>query len=225
MALGPATDLVRPRRTRATAPAQRRPRSPASGKDSAGHRRVRTDQFCASCILGWGITRYAAEERILRVRRLSYLCKLWSGTLHRTPRASLYIRTGLTSHCRKGQRPTGRIRIKKKEHHHSQANRAVLMWATAAVLAMLACASLGIFLLRSIQTPSAVNGSTVSASVRSSSAAPSAPSPAKNPNRLLDLLVTGLVVGAGTKPLHDLISQIQTTSGKSKASASATTTG
>jgi hypothetical protein len=115
--------------------------------------------------------------------------------------------------------------VAQKEHHHSQANRAVLMWATAAVLAMLACASLGIFLLRSIQTPSAVNGSTVSASVRSSSAAPSAPSPAKNPNRLLDLLVTGLVVGAGTKPLHDLISQIQTTSGKSKASASATTTG
>jgi hypothetical protein len=115
--------------------------------------------------------------------------------------------------------------VAQKEHHHSQANRAVLMWATAAVLAMLACASLGIFLLRSIETPSAVKGSTASAAVRSSSAAPSAPSPAKNPNRLLDLLVTGLVVGAGTKPLHDLISQIQTTSGKSKASASATTTG
>jgi hypothetical protein len=115
--------------------------------------------------------------------------------------------------------------VAQKEHHHSQANRAVLMWATAAVLAMLACASLGIFLLRSIETPSAVKGSTASASVRSSSAAPSAPSPAKNPDRLLDLLVTGLVVGAGTKPLHDLISQIQTTSGKSKASASATTTG
>jgi hypothetical protein len=115
--------------------------------------------------------------------------------------------------------------VAQKEHHHSQANRAVLMWATAAVLAMLACASLGIFLLRSIETPSAVKGSTASASVRSSSAAPSAPSPAKNPNRLLDLLVTGLVVGAGTKPLHDLISQIQTTSDKSKASASATTTG
>lgn len=115
--------------------------------------------------------------------------------------------------------------VAQKEHHHSQANRAVLMWATAAVLAMLACASLGIFLLRSIETPSAVQGSIASASVRSSSAAPSVPSPAKNPNRLLDLLVTGLVVGAGTKPLHDLISQIQTTSGKSKASASATTTG
>ena len=115
--------------------------------------------------------------------------------------------------------------VAQEEHHHSQANRAVLMWATAAVLAMLTCASLGIFLLRSIETPSAVKGSTASESVHSSSAAPSAPSPAKNPNRLLDLLVTGLVVGAGTKPLHDLISQIQTTSGKSKASASATTTG
>ena len=115
--------------------------------------------------------------------------------------------------------------VAQKEHHHSQANRAVLMWATAAVLAMLACASLGIFLLRSIETPSAVNGSTASASLHSSSAAPSTQSPAKNPNRLLDLLVTGLVVGAGTKPLHDLISQIQTTSGKSKASASATTIG
>lgn len=115
--------------------------------------------------------------------------------------------------------------VAQKKHHHSQANRAVLMWATAAVLAMLACASLGIFLLRSIETPSAVEGSTASASVRSSTAGPSAPSPAKNPNRPLDLLVTGLVVGAGTKPLHDLISQIQTTSGKSKATASATTTG
>jgi hypothetical protein len=61
--------------------------------------------------------------------------------------------------------------------------------------------------------------------VRSLTAGTSAPNPAKNPNRLLDLLVTGLVVGAGTKPLHDLISQIQTTSGKSKASASGATTG
>ena len=115
--------------------------------------------------------------------------------------------------------------VAQKEHHHLQANRAVLMWATAAALAMLACATLGIFLVRSIEAPSAVNGSTASASMRSSPAGPSAPSPAKNPNRLLDLLVTGLVVGAGTKPLHDLISQIQTTSGTSKASASAVTTG
>jgi hypothetical protein len=62
--------------------------------------------------------------------------------------------------------------VAQKKHHHSQASRAVLMWATAAVMAMLACASLGIFLLRSIQTPGAVNGSTAPASVRSSTAAP-----------------------------------------------------
>jgi len=49
------------------------------------------------------------------------------------------------------------------------------------------------------------------------------PGPGKDPNRVLDLLVTRLVVGAGTKPLHDLITQIQTSSGSSKAQASSTT--
>lgn len=110
------------------------------------------------------------------------------------------------------------------EFHRSQGARAVLMWATASVLAMFACASLGIFLLRSVETPSPAKGRAASASVSSRSAASSAPSSAKDPNRLLDLLVTGLVVGAGTKPLHDLISQIQTSSGNSKAKASSTTT-
>jgi len=104
----------------------------------------------------------------------------------------------------------------QKDFHRSQGIRAVLMWATAAVLAMLACAALGIFLLRSVETPSTAKGRTASSSV---------PGPAKNPNRLLDLLATGLVVGAGTKPLHDLISQIQTSSGNSKARTSTTGTG
>jgi hypothetical protein len=115
--------------------------------------------------------------------------------------------------------------VAQKEFHRSQAMRAVLMWATAAVLAMLACASLGIFLLRSIETPSAAKGLTASTSVDSSNAPSSTPGPAKNPNRLLDLLVTGLVVGAGTKPLHDLISQIQTSSGSSKTRSSTTAAG
>jgi hypothetical protein len=106
--------------------------------------------------------------------------------------------------------------VAQKEFHRSQTDRAVLMWATASVLAMLACAALGIFLLRSIETPGPVKRSTTSTSVSSS-----APSPAKDPNRLLDLIATGLVVGAGTKPLHDLISQIQTSSGKSKAPSAA----
>lgn len=108
----------------------------------------------------------------------------------------------------------------QKEFHRSQGGRAVLMWATASVLAMFVCAALGIFLLRSVAAPGAARGSTASAAVHSPGAAASAPSTAEDPNRVLDLLVTGLVVGAGTKPLHDLISQIQTSSGKSKASSS-----
>ena len=115
--------------------------------------------------------------------------------------------------------------VAQKDFHRSQGIRAVLMWATAAVLAMLACAALGIFLLRSVETPGAAKGIAGSASVSSPSTALPVPGPAKNPNRLLDLLVTGLVVGAGTKPLHDLISQIQTVSGSSKASSSAKATG
>lgn len=102
--------------------------------------------------------------------------------------------------------------VAQTAHHRSQSARAVLMWATASVLAMLVCASLGIFLLRSAEAPSPAK----------TTASP-APSPARDPNRVLDLLVTGLVVGAGTKPLHDLITQIQTSSGSSKAKASSST--
>jgi hypothetical protein len=106
--------------------------------------------------------------------------------------------------------------VAQTDHHLTQAGRAVLMWATASVLAMCVCAALGIFLLRSVQTPGQTPAKAAAAS--------SAPGTAEDPNRLLDLLVTGLVVGAGTKPLHDLISQVQTSSGSSKAKASATTT-
>jgi hypothetical protein len=114
--------------------------------------------------------------------------------------------------------------LAQKEFHRSQSTRAVLMWATASVLAMLVCAALGIFLLRSVETPSPTGGTSTSASTQSSKTAPTGPSPAPDPIRWLDLLVTGLVVGAGTKPIHDLISQIQTSSGSSKANSSATTT-
>jgi hypothetical protein len=115
--------------------------------------------------------------------------------------------------------------VAQNDFHRSQGIRAVLMWATAAVLAMVACAALGIFLLRSVETPGAAKGSAASASVNFSGSTPPAPGPARDPDRLLDLLVTGLVVGAGTKPLHDLISQIQTSSGNSKAGSSATAAG
>jgi hypothetical protein len=109
--------------------------------------------------------------------------------------------------------------VAKKETHRSQATRAVLMWATASVLAMLACASLGIFLLRSVETPASANSASATTAVLTASPS-SGPGPAKNPNRVLDLLITGLVVGAGTKPLHDLITQIQTSSDNSKSKSS-----
>jgi hypothetical protein len=112
----------------------------------------------------------------------------------------------------------------QKAFHRSQSIRAVLMWATASVLAMLLCASLGVFLLRSVETPSATGAASTSTPAASSKPVPSGPTPAPDPIRWLDLLVTGLVVGAGTKPLHDLISQIQTSSGNSKASSSASST-
>jgi hypothetical protein len=63
---------------------------------------------------------------------------------------------------------------------------AVVTWAAATGLAFLLCAQLNITLLQAVRA----NGS-------------------GEPPFWADLLVTGLVVGAGTKPLHDLISNIE----------------
>jgi hypothetical protein len=106
--------------------------------------------------------------------------------------------------------------VASKEQHRSQANRAVLMWAIASTLAMIICAWVGIFLLRSVETPS----STASAAARALVKPASGGGTTTLPNRWVDLVVTGLVVGAGTKPLHDLISNIQTSSSNSKSSSS-----
>src|SRR5581483_504094 len=65
----------------------------------------------------------------------------------------------------------------------SKAQKPVRMWAAATFLAMLGCGGLGVFLLH------AVGLSTVPSAV--------------------DIGITGLAVGSGTKPLHDLISNIQ----------------
>jgi hypothetical protein len=62
----------------------------------------------------------------------------------------------------------------------------VVTWGLASGLGCLACAVLGVGLLTAVMR-----------------AGSSTPPPA------LDVLVSGLVVGAGTKPLHDLISNIQ----------------
>ena len=61
--------------------------------------------------------------------------------------------------------------------------RSTLIWALASFLGMLSSAYLGVFILRAIGVTSAP--------------------------LWIDITVTGLAVGAGTKPLHDLISRIE----------------
>lgn len=72
-----------------------------------------------------------------------------------------------------------------------KSERAIAFWAISTCIAMLFAATLGIFFLR------VVSSSTTA-------------------NRFIDLLVTGLIVGSGTKPTHDLISQLEASKNKSK---------
>ena len=76
------------------------------------------------------------------------------------------------------------------EHQHAvdrcQRLTAVVAWGTATAIAFLLCAELNITLLQAIRSGS--SGA---------------------PPFWADLLVTGLVVGAGTKPLHDLVANIE----------------
>lgn len=74
---------------------------------------------------------------------------------------------------------------KRKELAIMERERALVLWAVASFLAMLSSAYLGVFMLRTI-------GAT---------AVP----------LWLDVTITGLAIGAGTKPLHDLIKKIETT--------------
>ena len=77
---------------------------------------------------------------------------------------------------------------------------AIVTWAVATALAYVACGGLKVLLLSAI-VDSKLGGA---------------------PSRSMDLLVTGLVVGAGTKPLHDLVSNIQkSSSSKTDAPAKA----
>jgi hypothetical protein len=76
---------------------------------------------------------------------------------------------------------------KQAELDRARGSRAVLLWATASVLAMFGAALLGLFLLRSVVAVDAAH---------------------PGPNRFLDLFITGLAVGAGTKPLHELTSSL-----------------
>jgi hypothetical protein len=71
-------------------------------------------------------------------------------------------------------------------------NRAVLFWAIASICGVGISGGFGLFLLQSIATG--------------------------HVNSFLDLAVTGLTVGAGTKPTHDLITSLQAKASGSSSS-------
>jgi hypothetical protein len=73
-----------------------------------------------------------------------------------------------------------------------QANRAVLFWALATAIALVVCGRLGLGLIQSVAEVTGSEGSEIPAWFRN-----------------WDVVITGLAIGAGTKPLHDLISFIQ----------------
>ena len=79
----------------------------------------------------------------------------------------------------------------------AKASRAIPLWAAASILGLLVCSSLGLGLI----------------------AAVSSEVPKSEFVRTVDVLLTGLAVGAGTKPLHDLISGLE----KAKEKADPTT--
>jgi MFS family permease len=72
-----------------------------------------------------------------------------------------------------------------------KSERAILFWAISTSVAMVVAAVMGVFFLR-----------VVSASTTA--------------NRFVDLVATGLIVGAGTKPTHDLISRLEASKTKTK---------
>jgi hypothetical protein len=69
----------------------------------------------------------------------------------------------------------------------ARASRGVIMWGIATLLATVLSAGAGFYLLRMISADPGWNGV----------------------SRWIDALVTGLVVGSGTKPLHDLFTRVQ----------------
>lgn len=72
-----------------------------------------------------------------------------------------------------------------------QASRALLFWALATVISLLVCGRLGLGLIQSVaEVTGGEDG-------------------VPNWFRNWDVVITGLAIGAGTKPLHDLISFVQ----------------
>lgn len=77
-----------------------------------------------------------------------------------------------------------------------QADRAAIAWAAASSIALLLCGALGLGILGSL------------------AGVETAPGFSADFFAAVDVVVTGLVIGAGTKPLHDLITRIEKSKNK-----------
>jgi hypothetical protein len=75
----------------------------------------------------------------------------------------------------------------KARFERTRADRVVIVWGLATAIATMACAAAGFFLLRALAHAPDWHGVA----------------------RWVDALVTGLIVGSGTKPVHDLINRLQ----------------
>jgi len=89
-----------------------------------------------------------------------------------------------------------------------RADKTVAYWALASVLGLLLSATLGLYLLHIVGLRGdglAADGSWTGGILT-----------AGGVRHMLDILVTGLAIGGGTKPLHDLISNLQTSKDNKK---------
>jgi hypothetical protein len=95
------------------------------------------------------------------------------------------------------QAEAGKTIEERKKLKVIQADRAVAFWGLATLLALLACGALELGMIQSVAKVTGKSGGV--------------------PDWFndLDVIITGIAIGAGTKPLHDLISTIQ--SSKQKA--------
>ena len=72
-----------------------------------------------------------------------------------------------------------------------KSNRSVVIWSLASVAGMIFSATFGVFIIAMVVAT---------------------PEGQAAPDRALDIAITGLVIGGGTKPLHDLITRVQASS-------------
>jgi hypothetical protein len=97
------------------------------------------------------------------------------------------------------------VKEAQKELTAAQKQRSVAGWALASCFALIVCGILGLGLIGSVSTVSADSDFWKSVFAR------------------VDVVVTGLAVGAGTKPLHDLITRIEKSKEKADPATDATT--